>query len=102
MSIETIVLSFIMIPIISLLLICSVQFYRGKWFNLIAGYNTASPQEKSKAEEQNVGKKVALVCFVSAVSFFIILLKPTEWVIAIAIVSILLVTIWCLISLNKK
>ncbi|CAM3244262.1 DUF3784 domain-containing protein [Vagococcus fessus] len=102
MSTETIVLSFIMIPIISLLLICGVQFYRGKWFNLIAGYNTASPQEKSRAEERNVGKKVALVCFLSALSCFTMLLKPTEWVIAIAIASILLVTIWCLISLNKK
>lgn len=46
MSTETLISLLIMIPLISLFLICGIQFYRGKWFNLIAGYNTASPQEK--------------------------------------------------------
>ena len=102
MSTETLVSLLIMIPLISLFLICGIQFYRGKWFNLIAGYNTASPQEKRKSEERNTGKKTALVCFVSSLSCVIMLFKPTEWGIAIAIASIFLVTTWCLISVNKK
>ncbi|MEI5995094.1 DUF3784 domain-containing protein [Candidatus Enterococcus mansonii] len=45
---------------------CAVQFWRGKWLWLIAGYNTTSHQEKEKVNASALGKAMSGLLIISA------------------------------------
>ncbi|OTN87837.1 hypothetical protein A5819_000285 [Enterococcus sp. 7E2_DIV0204] len=53
-----------MVKLIMMLIfiLCGIQLWRGKWLWLIAGYNTASKQEKATLNERALGKAMAEFC----------------------------------------
>ncbi|EOL46343.1 DUF3784 domain-containing protein [Enterococcus caccae] len=53
---------------ILMFILCGIQLWRGKWLWLIAGYNTATKQEKAKLNGKMLGKAVSGLLFISAIS----------------------------------
>ncbi|WP_430602071.1 hypothetical protein IGJ02_002284 [Enterococcus sp. DIV0724b] len=71
---------------ILIFIICGVQLWRGKWSWLIAGYNTASEQEKAKTNEWALGKVMSIILIISAMLIGLgSLFLQLQLVIAIAI-----------------
>lgn len=62
----------LIIPIVIavLCLIMSIFLFRGKGSFLIAGYNTASPEEKSKFDEKKLCKVVGIILLVVSLLLF--------------------------------
>lgn len=59
-----------------------VVFSRGKGSSLIAGYNTASPEEKAKYDEKKLCKAMSRLMFVLALCWLVIALSDlcrTMW-----------------------
>ncbi|MBO0440657.1 DUF3784 domain-containing protein [Candidatus Enterococcus ikei] len=55
---------------------CAIQFWRGKWLWLIAGYNTVSQQEKKKINSSALGKAMSGLMITSAVLIGLIRFFP--------------------------
>lgn len=78
------------------ILVIGIQSIRGKWFLLIAGYNTMGKEERKKVNGSNLGKLVG--SYLILVDFFLILLSiglfsPSFFVSLIILSSILMVII---------
>lgn len=56
-------------------IVLGILFFRGKGSFLIAGYNTASPQEKAKYDEKALCKAMGWLMMALAVCWFIIALN---------------------------
>ena len=56
-------------------LVLSVVFSRGKGTSLIAGYNTASPEEKAKYNEQKLCKAMSRLMLALALCWMVIALS---------------------------
>ena len=52
-----------------------IVFSRGKGSSLIAGYNTASPEEKAKYDEKKLCKAMSRLMFVLALCWLVIALS---------------------------
>lgn len=52
-----------------LFLIMALVFFSGKGKGLIAGYNTASDEEKAKYDEKKLNRTYAVFCLILSVSF---------------------------------
>lgn len=66
----------------ALFLVLGVVFSRGKGSSLIAGYNTASPEEKAKYDEKKLCKAMSRLMFVLALCWLVIALSAlcrTMW-----------------------
>lgn len=50
-------------------LIMALVFFSGKGKGLIAGYNTASDEEKAKYDEKKLNRTYAFFCLILSVSF---------------------------------
>lgn len=50
-------------------LIMALVFFLGKGRGLIAGYNTASDEEKAKYDEKKLNRTYAIVCLILSVGF---------------------------------
>ncbi len=50
-------------------LIMALVFFLGKGSGLIAGYNTASDEEKAKYDEKKLNRTYAIVCLILSVGF---------------------------------
>lgn len=50
-------------------LIMALVFFSGKGSGLIAGYNTASDEEKAKYDEKKLNRTYAIVCLILSVGF---------------------------------
>ena len=61
----------VFLAIAVLFLILGIVFAVGKGANLIAGYNTASPEEKAKIDEKKLLKAMSVLMFVLAGCFMI-------------------------------
>ena len=61
----------VFLAIAALFLVLGIVFAAGKGANLIAGYNTASPEEKAKAHEKKLLKAMSVLMFVLAGCFVI-------------------------------
>ena len=59
----------------ALFLVLGVVFSRGKGTSLIAGYNTASPEEKAKYDEKKLCKAMSRLMFVLALCWLVIALS---------------------------
>lgn len=61
-----------------------IVFSRGKGTSLIAGYNTASPEEKAKYDEKKLCKAMSRLMFVLALCWLVIaasaLWQPALWI----------------------
>ena len=85
-----------------LLVLMGVVFLRGKADGLIAGFNTASPEQKKKVDLKRLRLLVAIFHFVLAALFFLFLLKDSDLaatiflssVAVLAIVIIVLARTW--------
>ena len=63
-------------------LVLGIVFSRGKGTSLIAGYNTASPEEKAKYDEKKLCKAMSKLMFVLALCWLVIALSAlcrTMW-----------------------
>ena len=63
-------------------LVLGIVFSRGKGTSLIAGYNTASPEEKAKYDEKKLCKAMSKLMFVLALCWLVIALSDlcrTMW-----------------------
>lgn len=66
----------------ALFLVLGIVFSRGKGTSLIAGYNTASPEEKAKYDEKKLCKAMSRLMFVLALCWLVIALSDlcrTMW-----------------------
>jgi len=59
----------------ALFLVLGVVFSRGKGTSLIAGYNTASPEEKAKYDEKKLCKAMSRLMFVLALCWLVVALS---------------------------
>lgn len=61
-----------------------IVFSRGKGTSLIAGYNTASPEEKAKYDEKKLCKAMSRLMFVLTLCWLVIaasaLWQPALWI----------------------
>ena len=61
-----------------------IVFSRGKGTSLIAGYNTAAPEEKAKYDEKKLCKAMSRLMFVLALCWLVIaasaLWQPALWI----------------------
>jgi uncharacterized membrane protein YoaK (UPF0700 family) len=64
--------------IASLLVLMGIVYLRGKADGLIAGYNTASPQDKAKYDIRRLRLVVAIFHFVLGASMLLFLLKNSN------------------------
>ena len=62
-------IAFLMIS--ALFIVLGIVFASGKGSNLIAGYNTASPEEKANTDEKKLLKAMSVLMFVLAGCFII-------------------------------
>lgn len=93
MSVIDYIFLIIAIPAI---LVIGIQLIRGKWFMLMAGYNTMGKEERKKVNGRNLGKLVG--SYLILVDFFLILLSiglfsPSFFMSLILLSSILVVII---------
>ena len=65
-------------------LVLSVVFSRGKGTSLIAGYNTASPEEKARYDEKKLCRAMSRLMLVLALCWLVIaasaLWQPALWI----------------------
>ena len=61
----------VFLSIAALFFVLGIVFACGKGANLIAGYNTASPEEKAKIDEKKLLKAMSVLMFVLAGCFMI-------------------------------
>ena len=61
----------VFIAIAVLFIVLGIVFASGKGANLIAGYNTASPEEKAKIDEKKLLKAMSVFMFVLAGCFIV-------------------------------
>lgn len=65
-------------------LVLSVVFSRGKGTSLIAGYNTASPEEKARYDEKRLCRAMSRLMLVLALCWLVIaasaLWQPAQWI----------------------
>ncbi len=59
----------------ALFLVLGVVFSLGKGTSLIAGYNTASPEEKAKYDEKKLCKAMSRLMFVLALCWLVVALS---------------------------
>ena len=95
----------VFLAIAALFLVLGIIFAAGKGANLIAGYNTASPEEKAKTDEKKLLKAMSVLmfvlagCFVISASSEIFKLKMLIWIGQALFVVVLIVG---LIYINTK
>ena len=95
----------VFLAIAALFLVLGIVFAAGKGANLIAGYNTASPEEKAKTDEKKLLKAMSVLmfvlagCFVISASSEIFKLKMLIWIGQALFVVVLIVG---LIYINTK
>lgn len=86
----------------AILVLMGFVYLRGKGDGLIAGYNTASVEEKNKFHIERLRLLVAIFHFVLAALFFLFLMKDSELaatlhlsgVAVLAIVTLILARTW--------
>ena len=66
------------IVIAILLVLMGILYLRGKADGLIAGFNTASPEQKKKVDIKRLRLLVAIFHFVLAALFFLFMLKDSD------------------------
>ena len=95
----------IFLAIAVLFIVLGIVFASGKGANLIAGYNTASPEEKAKIDEKKLLKAMSVFmfvlagCFIVSASSEIFHLKLLIWIGQALFVAALIAGI---IYMNKK
>lgn len=74
---------------ILIFILCGIQLWRGKWLWLIAGYNTASKQEKATLNGRALGKAMGGILFISAALIGLISLFPEIQLMAVVVIIVL-------------
>lgn len=90
----------IFIFVITLLFILGIQFIRGKWIKLIAGYIMLDEDEKARINATRLGKAVGQACIFEAILLLLyyFLILPT-WILYS---STFFVVIMTLIRINTS
>ena len=89
----------------TLFIVLGIVFASGKGANLIAGYNTASPEEKANTDEKKLLKAMSVLmfvlagCFIISASSEIFNLKILIWTGQVLFVAALIIG---LIYMNSK
>lgn len=72
----------------------SIQFFRKKWFFLIAGYNLLSDQEKKKFDKNKLGPVLGTFCFlIGTLNLINLFYKNETHTITVAIIFIVIITV---------
>lgn len=74
---------------IFIFIVCGVQLWRGKWLWLIAGYNTASKQEKEKINGRVLGKAMSGILIFSALLIGWASLFPRFQLVSVVVIIII-------------
>lgn len=80
-------------PFILIFGVCGIQLLRGKWLMLIAGYNTASHEEREKINGKALGNLTGSVLIICSFLMLILALFPTLIIITLVIVLMFVLAI---------
>ncbi|MGL4773226.1 MAG: DUF3784 domain-containing protein [Clostridium sp.] len=96
-------MDYIMIGIGILFFILSVCIWKLKWDFLIAGYNTASKEEKKKINIEVVRKRIGIMLFLMGGVMIIsgLLSKSTPWISSTAPILIIIIALASIVWINK-
>lgn len=91
--------------IVAVLLLLGITFLKGKGTSLIAGYNTMSPEERTKYDEKAMCRSMSAMMFACAGCFAVIFLGTLLELMALVWAGIGLMLVACLgggILVNQK
>lgn len=84
------------------LLVSGIQLWRGKWLNLIAGYNTMSREEKSKVNGRFVGRVVGTALLFCAALVIVTVIFPKSAMVCAVLIGISVVVVLVLANSRKS
>jgi hypothetical protein len=91
-------------PFILILVVCGIQLLRGKWLMIIAGYNTATKEEREKINGKALGKFLGSVLIINAILllFLTLFISPIVTPLIIILMTALVIGSIIYASVSKK
>ena len=84
-----------------LFLIMAIVFFFGKGDFLIAGYNTASDEEKAKYDKKKLNRTYAFICLILSISFVLSAIINKPQAIYFIIIPVVLLCVILLVVLSN-